>query len=209
MTVHMSVLRRLLAAAAILAATISCGDVVRQGRSPVIIVVDSFSGAPGGGRGAGQFTGTLLSDVQALVTTPDPCTTVSPCPTFFNDLARVTLHLESKDAVVLPTANNQVTIRNFRVTYRRLDGRNTPGVDIPFGFDGAVTATIPPTGSTTFGFELVRNVAKQESPLIQLVVNRNIINAIADVTLYGTDLVGNDITATASMSIEFGNFSDN
>lgn len=209
MTLQMRVLRRLLAAAAILVSAASCGDVVRSSRSPVLVVVDSLTAAPSGGRGAGIFTTNLLSDVQTLVTTPDPCSTARPCPTFFNDLARVQLHLESKAASVAPTSNNQVTMTRFRVTYRRTDGRSTPGVDVPYGFDGALTFTVPPVGTSTFGFELVRNVAKQESPLIQLIVNRNIINTVADVTLYGTDLVGNEVSVTASISIEFGNFADN
>ena len=47
--------------------------------------------------------------------------------------------------------------------YIRADGRNTPGVDVPYGFDGALTATV--SGSTTVGFELVRHIAKEEAPL--------------------------------------------
>ena len=35
-----------------------------------------------------------------------------------------------------------------------------------------------------------------------------LINAIADVTFYGRDQVGNDISVTGSISIEFGNFGD-
>jgi hypothetical protein len=54
----------------------------------------------------------------------------------------------------------------------------------------------------------VRHVAKEESPLVQLVANPNIINTIAEVTFYGRDQVGNDISATGSISIEFGNFGD-
>ena len=189
--------------------TSACGDVVRSGRSPVIIVVDSLLGGPGGGAGAGTFTGTLHSDVIVLLTTPEPCAPTSPCPTVFSDSGQATLRLVPKDITVSPTSNNQVTINRYRVTYRRPDGRNTPGVDVPFGFDGAITGTIPPAGPVSFAFELVRHVAKEETPLRQLVINPNIILAIADGTFYGTDLVGNAVTATGSISIEFGNFGDN
>jgi hypothetical protein len=64
------------------------------------------------------------------------------------------------------------------------------------------------TGTLTLGFELVRNTAKQESPLVQLETNGIIISTIADVTLYGRDQVGNDISATGSIGIAFGNFGD-
>jgi hypothetical protein len=200
--------RRLLTAVALAALTSACGDVIRDGRSPVVLVVDSLRGASGGGAGSGTFTGTLRSDVLVNLTSPAPCTPAAPCPTIFNDSGQVVLHLEPKDIAIAPTSNNQVTITRYHVAFRRADGRNTPGVDVPFGFDGAVTGTVPPSGLLTLAFELVRHVAKEESPLAQLAVSPNVINTIADVTFYGTDLVGNAVSATGSMSIEFGNFGD-
>ena len=200
--------QRLLAAIVLVAATSACGDVIRQGKAPVVIVVDSFKGAPGGGFGANTFTDTLRSDVVVNAVSPAPCTPAAPCPTIYDDSGQVTMHLAPKDIAIEPTSNNQVTISRYHVTFRRADGRNTQGVDVPFGFDGSVTGTIPPTGTVTLSFELVRHVAKDESPLVQLRTSPNIINTLADVTFYGTDLVGNAVTASASMSIEFGNFGD-
>jgi len=200
--------QRLLAAIVLVAATSACGDVIRQGKAPVVIVVDSFKGAPGGGFGANTFTDTLRSDVIVNAISPAPCTAAAPCPTVYDDSGQATMHLAPKDIAIEPTSNNQVTITRYHVSFRRADGRNTQGVDVPFGFDGAVTGTIPPTGILTLSFELVRHVAKEESPLAQLKTSPNIINTIADVTFYGTDLVGNAVTAAASMSIEFGNFGD-
>jgi hypothetical protein len=190
------------------AASVSCGDVVRQGRSPVILVVESLQGAPGGGHGANSFTSTLLSDVQVLLTTPAPCTPQAPCPTVFDDNGQVTLSLAPKNLNVAPTSNNQVTITRYHVDFVRADGHNTPGVDVPFGFDGSATGTVPATGSATIAFELVRHTSKQESPLVQLVSNPAIIYTIANVTFYGQDLVGNAISVTGSMSVNFGNFGD-
>jgi hypothetical protein len=126
----------------------------------------------------------------------------------FADSGQATLSIALKDVTVSPTSNNQVTITRYTVTYRRNDGRNTPGVDVPYPFDGAVTATIQPNQPTTVAFELVRHVAKEEAPLVQLIANPNIITTIADVTFYGRDQVGNDVTVTGSMVIEFGNFGD-
>ena len=60
----------------------------------------------------------------------------------------------------------------------------------------------------TIGFELVRNVAKQESPLVQLKTSSNIISMIATLTFYGADRVGNAIQTTGQITIEFGNFGD-
>jgi hypothetical protein len=199
----------LLGMAGVIASTVSCGDVVRQGRSPMFLVIDSLQAASGGGHNANKLGGTLLSDVQVLLISPDPCTTQSPCPTVFDDTGEAAFHLDQKNVGTTPTTNNNVTINRYHVSYRRADGRNVPGLDVPFAFDGAVTITVPPSGTASAGFEIVRHDAKFESPLVQLIGNGSVVATIADVTFYGADRVGNDITATGSILIEFGNFGDN
>jgi hypothetical protein len=199
----------LLGFAALVAGSLSCGDAVRDSRSPVFLVIDTLTGSRGN-VSPGPSTTTLVSDVITNITTPAPCTTTSPCPTIFSDSGSVTLRAPLKDVInaVAPTTNNEVTISRYHVEYTRADGRNTPGVDVPFGFDGAVTGTISAGGALTLGFELVRNVAKQESPLAQLRTSPNIITAIARVTFYGQDRVGNNVSVTGQIQIDFGNFGD-
>ena len=209
----MRMITRLLAFAALVGTATSCGDVVRTGRSPVMLVINSLAATPGGGHGAGVFTTNLLSDVVVLVTQPLPCSQASPCPTIFNDLGQLTLSLALKDigsatAPLTPTTNNAVTLNRIHIEYIRADGRNTPGVDVPYAFDGAVTGTVPASGKLQVGFEIVRHVAKAESPLAQLATDRGIITTICRVTIYGKDQVGNDISATGQMQVDFGNFSD-
>ena len=203
---HPRMMRRCIAALALLAATSACGDVVREGRSPVYLVIDSLQAAQG--NKPTTLGSQLISDVITNIITPAPCSAATPCPTVYNDQGSVVFRLAPKDVGVAPTTNNQVTITRYRVTYKRADGRNTPGVDVPYGFDGAITGTVPATGTATFGFELVRHVAKEESPLVQLIANPQIIAAIADVVFFGRDQVGNDISASGSISIQFGNFGD-
>jgi hypothetical protein len=124
----------------------------------------------------------------------------------------VTLRAPLKDigatAALAPTSNNEVTINRIRVDYKRADGRNTPGVDVPFGFDSGITGTISAGGTLTMGFELVRNVAKQEAPLAQLRTSSNFLSSIAVITFYGVDRTGNAVQVTGQMTIEFGNFGD-
>jgi hypothetical protein len=155
---------------------------------------------------------TLISDVITNITTPAPCTTDAPCPTIFGDSGSATLRAPLKDvgatSGLSPTSNNEVTINRVHVEYLRADGRNTPGVDVPYAFDSAITGTIGAGGTLTVGFELVRNVAKTESPLAQLRTSSNFISAIAKITFYGVDRVGNSIQTTGQLQIEFGNFGD-
>jgi hypothetical protein len=167
-----------------------------------MMVVNQVSG----GNPASAF---LLSDVIVNLTAPAPCSPASPCPTVRNDPGTATIAVLMKDpSITAPSPNNSVTIGRYHVEFRRADGRNTPGVDVPFAFDGATTATIVAGGTGPVGFELVRHTSKEESPLVQLINNPNVISTIADVTFYGTDPVGNDISATGSIQVNFGNFGD-
>ena len=202
----MRIARRLFAGIVLVATTVSCGDVVRQGRSPVLLVMDSLEGSSGGHTTG--FSKTLQSDVLVLVSSPAPCTPAVRCPTVFSDSGQAVLRLVPKDISIAPTSNNAVTISRYHISFRRADGRNRPGVDVPYGWDGAVTATVRESGSTTISFELIRHVTKEEPPIVQLIANPSIILTIAEVTFYGADLVGNAVTVTGNMSIEFGNFGD-
>src|ERR1700681_3049733 len=161
---HMRNLRRVLTVAVLLAATTSCGDAVRNGSSAVYLTVMSLKGLAKST--TGTATDILLSDVQTLVTSPPPCTPASPCLTVFNDFGQMVLQLTPKNTLVAPTTNNHVTLNRYHVDFRRADGLNRQGVDVPYSFDGAVTETVPPTGQTTIIFELVRHVAKEEPPLV-------------------------------------------
>jgi len=201
---------RLAGLAFVAIAATSCGDAVRQGSSPVYLVIDALKGI----RGAAipfPESDTLFSDVITNVTQPAPCSTDHPCPTIFADSGAVTLRAPLKDignGTLAPTSNNEVTINQYRVHYIRTDGRSTPGLDVPYDFDGAVTGTIQAGLPLRLGFTLVRNVAKEESPLAQLRTSPNIINAIAQVTFYGTDRVGNAVSVMGQIDVNFGNFGD-
>ena len=185
-----------------------CGEVAREGRSPgqlVIVTMEAASGADD--QNFGSF---LLSDVVTMVDRQvnGQSTQVE---TIFNDPGRVTVRLVLKDqgsagVQAVPSPLNQVTISRYRVTYRRADGRNTPGVDVPHPFDQAVTFTVG-ADDVTASFNLVRHSAKLETPLLSL-RNGLFISTIAEITFYGRDQAGNEVAATGAINIEFGNFAD-
>ena len=111
-----------------------------------------------------------------------------------------------------PTAMNDVTFTRYRVVYTRADGRNTPGVDVPYPFDSAATFTRAGSGTPmTAGFELVRTRPRRRrrSRATPRLTNSNtFIATIADVTFYGQDRAGNDVTRRGSIGITFGDFGD-
>jgi hypothetical protein len=202
---------RCFAVAALSVATVSCGSVAREGRGGSFIVIDSIQGVRGAVTSPPP-SAVLVSDVITNVTAPAPCTPTAPCPTVFGDSGVAAMRIVMKDAgsatPTTPTGLNDITLSRYRVEYTRADGRNTPGVDIPYPFDGVLTATVTP-GQTTVGFDLVRTQAKLESPLILLQANSApIVTQLATITFYGRDQAGNEVTVTGHIQINFGNFGD-
>jgi hypothetical protein len=189
-------------------ASSSCGEFTREGRSPAIVVVRSLLVARGDT--PDELVGNLLSDVIVLRTSPSPCSDITPCRTIFNDVGEVQMSLILKDPAIAasPSELNQVTINRYRVEYRRTDGRNTPGVDVPFPFDSAITFTVLNDGVASMDFEIVRHAAKEEAPLKALGVNGNIISTIARVTFFGRDQAGNEVSVWGDVGVDFGDFAD-
>ena len=180
-----------------------CGDLARLGRSPVQVVINSLQASAGG---EDDFGGFLQSDVITRVEPDDP----SSC-SIFNDNGQVTMSLLLKNpgqsgAPAAPSALNQVTFTRYRVVYRRSDNRNTPGTDVPFPFDSATTFTVPDSGQVTASFNLVRQTAKLEAPLLALRRSAVMITLVADVEFFGRDQAGNDVNAAGSIGISFGDF---
>jgi hypothetical protein len=189
-----------------------CGEAVRSGRSPVVLVVNRLEGAPGAD--PAQLSSVLQSDVETLVERSQGGEQTS-VPTLFADRGQAELRLALKDAgppgsPATPTDNNLVTITRYRVSYRRTDGRNVPGVDVPYAFEGAATVTLEGTGPAVVALELVRVQAKQEPPLRNLRGGGGAvaISAIADVEFHGRDIVGHAISAGGALSVVFADWAD-
>ena len=184
------------ALALIVGGSASCGDVVRQGPSPMMLLIDSMGGSSGGSSSS-SFTNPVRSDV------------VNDAGVVFNDLGQAALRSIRKDVTDInaPTTNNDITIHRVHVNYRRADGQNTPGVDVPYPFDAAVTVTVKAVNSAPVTFDLVRQDAKLESPLLDLRTKPIVVTVIAEITFYGTDAVGNEVAVAGNITINFANFS--
>jgi hypothetical protein len=187
---------RLFAVLSLVATTSSCGDLQRQGTGSSYLIVELLQAAPGAE--PDKFGGNLLSDVF---------TVVDDVGGVYNDIGEVSLALGMKDPLTAPSATNFITVNRYRVRYIRADGRNTPGVDVPYPFDGALTITVG-EGNSTGSFEIVRHISKLEPPLMALLSNGIIISTIAEVTFYGRDQTGREVSVTSRISIDFGNFAD-
>ncbi len=132
----------------------------------------------------------------------------------FEDPGRVRLRLALKDigapgSPTSPTTNNFVTITRYRVVVQALRRPEHARPDVPYTFDGGMTFTVgsPPSSGV---FSLVRAQAKLEPPLVALAGGGGaiVISTLADVTFYGRDQAGNDVSVTGTMSINFADWAD-
>ena len=185
--------------ATVVAGLSGCSSTVREGRSPAYLIVQRIEAASGAEDD--KFSDELSSDVLTN-------------NSVFEDLARVTFRLGLKDigpagAPTSPTANNFITVNRYTVTFRRTDGRNTPGVDVPYPFEGAGTVTVLATDST-MSFVIVRTQAKVESPLRELTNGgaARTISTIADITFFGRDQAGNDVSVSGAIGVNFSDWGD-
>ena len=204
-TVYANFGRLAVAAACVISA--SCGgELLRTGRSAAMLVIDRMEATPGGGGTAGGF---LLSDVQRLESQTVNGVT-RQVATIFNDSLTVTIRSIEKNPAAVATPINGVTLTRYRVNFRRTDGRNTPGVDVPWGFDGGLGITINPGNTAQVSIEIVRHQAKLEPPLKNLAGTGGLgfISTIAEVTFYGHDQNGNEVSVTGRIDVQFGDFAD-
>lgn len=190
----------------------ACGDVARTGRSPGYLVINQLEGASGAE--PDKFGGTVASDVVTVVEVKRGDDTFF-VDTFYNDLGRASFEVRLKDpgptaTPTTPSSLNSITLTRYRVVFVRTDGRNTQGVDVPYAFDGGMTLTVPASGTAIGVFDIVRQTAKLEAPLLALRNFRGslMINTIAQITFYGKDQAGNDVSVEGSISVTFGNFGD-
>ena len=191
---------RLAGVVGLILASVSCGSLTREGTASSYLIVSLLEGASG--VDPGTFATTVASDVT---TVKDGISTI------FSDPGRVRFGLGLKDpgpstSPSTPTQNNFITVDRYHVRFIRTDGRDREGVDVPYAFDGAFTVTV--SGDTTAGFTLVRNQAKQEAPLAALAINPIVISTIAEVTFYGHDQTGRQVSAVGKIDVSFANFGD-
>jgi hypothetical protein len=203
-----STVARLVIGVAAAMTSASCGgEMLRTGRSPVYLVISNMVALNGAQDGEEETA--LHSDVQTFVDVTVAGVTTR-VPTIFDDGGMATIRLEAKNQDVATTPVNSVTLTRYRVNFRRTDGRNTPGVDVPYGFDGGLGVTINPGADADVGFMLVRHQNKIEPPLRNMVGfgGLGFLSVIAEVTFFGRDQNGNEIMATGNLDIQFGDFGD-
>lgn len=206
--------RRAVSAAAVgLAASTLAGcqsSLLTQQNASSYIILDSLEASTG--REPDKMSGNLPSDVLTYVKKDDGSGKQVLVPTIFADNLVATFHLALKnpgtaDAPTQPSPANLITVTRYHVKFIRSDGRDVEGVDVPFAFDGAITATVTADG-TKASMTLVRVQAKSEAPLRVLVGGLNSISTIAEITFYGADQTGREVSVVGRISVNFADWGD-
>lgn len=177
----------------------SCTATQTDGVSSAYLIIDQLRAASGAN--PEELEGVLSSDV---VTNGG----------VIEDAGVVTFRLAMKDPGTIanpptPSTTNFITVNRYRVEFFRTDGRNVPGVDVPFPFDGAFTATVGAT-PTTAPFTLVRVQAKLEAPLKALANGGGaiVISTLAEVTFFGVDQAGREVIVKGRIGVDFADWAD-
>jgi hypothetical protein len=189
---------RFAVAVAAVATMAGCTTAQKTGESASYLILDALAAS---GANPTDFGGVLSSDVRTK-------------GGILADNAQATFTLGLKDpggvgTPTVPSPANFITITRYRVKFVRSDGRNVEGVDVPYAFDGAVTATVGGT-QITAGLNLVRVQAKLEAPLLALAGQGGaiVISTIAEVTFYGHDQAGREVSVTGFIGVNFADWAD-
>lgn len=180
----------------------SCNPLENETESASLLVVQDVTGTDIDG-GTVNY---LQSDVQNIdSTTGQPYITADPAK------ATLKVSLLNPDPTLQSSQYNSVTINRYVVSYSRSDGHNTPGVDIPYSHEGSLSVQIDAGSTALIAFIIVREVAKLEPPLINLVEGgeEGVLQVTAKVDFYGQDMVNNKVKATGYLNIYFANYTDN
>lgn len=107
---------------------------------------------------------------------------------------------------------NNVIVDQIDVEFRRTDGRNVEGVDVPYRFTQPMNWLVEVDEVAEIPFILIRHVAKLEAPLLALreVPSQGIVlQLVAIVTIHGKDLGGHRVAPVSGyISVWCSNFAD-
>jgi hypothetical protein len=191
--------KHILMGLALLAASIflpACNPLEDESRSNSILVVESVSGQDFSGADAGFLQSDVLKKDNTITA----------------DIAKATLSARMLVPAPLLGASqySDIMVTRYVVSYSRTDGRNRPGADVPFPFEGSLTMLVRVDSTTSVDFVIVREAAKLEAPLINLRDSAygDILNMTAKIDFYGHDLANKAVKATGYLTVYFANYND-
>ena len=201
---------KMLGALGLVAVTAGCvPDWARENETGLIMEIAEIVGIEGG-----EDEGAILfSDVSQWI----------------NDDARIVVNFYRKNPNVSGTSPlEHVRLESYQVQFRRSDGRNVEGLDVPHRVTGVFNSVRAhtPTQTDEVAVEgvanIVRHTAKRESPLINLIdsdlaprqratvlTGEGIISTSAEITVFARQVTtGEPLSASGRLNVVFSDFVD-
>jgi hypothetical protein len=176
-----------------------CNPVENASQSATLLRIVSLTGKDL----ANQDVNFLLSDV--LYVSPE-----TGAQSWIADTAKATFSAELYDPKSISGSSlyNDVLLTRYVVTFQRADGKSAQGVDVPYSFEGAMSVQVPIGQATSASFIIVREVAKQEPPLLNLKdgLAGDGLYVTAKVDFYGHDGANKMVKATGYLPVTFANY---
>jgi hypothetical protein len=195
-------IRALRAAAllALLVGAIACNPVEKESQSASRLILDGLTGVDVEGNAAGYLNSdvVLVNEAGGL--------------SWRADVASATFSVIPYDPLPLQGTSPyyDVQLTRYTVSFTRNDGRNVPGRDVPYPFEGEIALRIGVNQTGMITFIIVREVAKQEMPLLGLYQANlgDVLNMTARVEFFGHDLAGRTVKASGTLPVYFANYAD-
>ena len=174
----------------------SCNPVEDDSQSSCMLIVENLLGTDADGTSSNFLQSDVVLNTGSIRA----------------DTAKATLRVETLDPDPLlgESTYNDITVTRYLVTYSRTDGKSVPGTDVPYPFEGSLSTVVRAGSTSTVSFVIVREVAKMEPPLIELVDlgAEQVLACTAKVEFYGHDQANRTVKATGYLTIYFANYAD-
>ncbi len=192
-------MKKVLGIAVILSAflvLVSCNPADNDSRSASLLLIDNILGVDADGANANFLQSDVLRSNGSVRA----------------DTITATLRGEmlDPDPLLGTSQYNDIVLTRYLVSFTRTDGRNVPGQDVPYPFEGSMSTVIKTGSTASVSLVLVREVAKLEPPLIGLVDlgAEVVLTCTAKIDFYGHDMVNRTIKATGYLTVYFANYAD-
>ncbi|MGB8953666.1 MAG: hypothetical protein WCC06_13510 [Candidatus Aminicenantales bacterium] len=196
---HAFMITAVLAVSLFLAA---CNPLENTSRSNTLLIVEKIMGK--------DSQGNSVNYLQSDVAIYDVATQTYSVQA---DSAKATLSAKLIDPTptALASQYNDLIINRYVVTFTRSDGKNAPGTDVPYSFEGSLSVLLEAGGTAQdVSFIIVREAAKQEAPLVNLInaYPGDVLQVTAQIDFYGKDMTNHVVKATGYLTIFFANYAD-
>jgi hypothetical protein len=178
---------------------LSCNALEKNTQSASMLVINSLRGTTLKGDAADY----LQSDV--LIEDPD---TGAQTITADSAIVNVTATLLEPTPSLPTSVYNDIQLERYVVTFSQPNGNKVEGRDVPYSFEGRLSALVKVGTDLDVSFIIVREVAKIEPPLIDLRDYYDVLQVTAKIDFYGKDMAGKSVKGTGYLTIFFANYAN-